>query len=627
MSFKWKQAFAAIALTSTMAFAYAADVSAETTETIPAWASEEIESWKNLGLLKGDQVGRILPNDGIKKTEFVALINRIFNFNEISGQTFDDVPSAAWYAPEIGKAVAAGAIIGSGDGKINPLETLTREQAALILSRVFQVTATEPVSASFSDDSSISVWAKEAIYAMKEAGYVAGTPSGAFLPQKSLTRAEAVKMINNAMGALVSDGANHANMAGGNLIVNTAGATLSNLNLTGSLYITPGVGEGDLNLVNARIGGVVYVNGGGTHSITLTDSAVNHMQINKPKAPVRVVFKGSASANAIDVSSESVIVNESGNAIGSLRLLTNGGKAVSLYGNVKQLNMNGKSSFTLESGRVDGLNVSKEAGGSKIQLAKDTTVGSIIFDAATTVTGTGKIQTAIINSPGVSLPSMPDKLIMNVDTVIINGQTIDRLGNVVTSSSTGTGGTAVTDPSTGEPVTENPVTEEPEPQNPVTEEPEPEKPVTEEPVKDKATELYSYAGALGSFASTGAEGTVKQYLTFLQDPSYNPSIANSDVDMPDLVNAITLVNYQFTVKPSLFASLRGVNTSVLNDARTYLWIGTNNGVTRIQLSTNEMKSYTTADRQLTDDKVLLLISDGGTGVFAITATGVSHIYQ
>ncbi|MNC61433.1 hypothetical protein D3C75_1113740 [compost metagenome] len=97
--------------------------------------------------------------------------------------------------------------------------------------------------------------------------------------------------------------------------------------------------------------------------------------------------------------------------------------------------------------------------------------------------------------------------------------------------------------------------------------------------------------------------------------------------MPDLVNAITFVNYQFDLKPSIFASLRGINSSVLDSKRTYLWIGTDSGVTRINLSTSEMTSYTAEDKQLADNKVLLLISDGSTGVFAITETGVSHIYQ
>lgn len=97
--------------------------------------------------------------------------------------------------------------------------------------------------------------------------------------------------------------------------------------------------------------------------------------------------------------------------------------------------------------------------------------------------------------------------------------------------------------------------------------------------------------------------------------------------MPDLVNAVTFVNYEFNIKPSIFASMRGINTSVLDKTRTYLWIGTDSGVTRINLATNEMTTYTAQGKQLYDDKVLLLVPDENTGVLVITRTGVSHIYQ
>lgn len=616
MKFKWKQTFAVIAVTSAMTFAYASAAPAGTTETIPVWASEEITSWKDMGLLKGDQEGRILPNEGIRKAEFIAFINRVFNFSEESDQTFEDVSPAAWYAPEINKAVAAGAIIGSGGSKIDPLEILTREKAALILSRVFNVTTSENAVISFSDDDLIAGWAKSAIYAMKEAGYVEGTPSGAFLPKNALTRAEAVKMINNAMGALIADDADHANISGNNLIVNTAGGTLSDLNLSGNLYITPGVGEGNLSLVNAKIGGVVYINGGGTHSITLTNSTVKKIVINKPTASVRVLLAGTTTLETMDVYTGSQIVNEAENTIGSVNLLTGQQDTVSMSGNAEHLNMNEKTNFTLESGQIADLNVSEKAGGSHIQLSKGTTVKLFTFNAAATVTGEGVILEAIINADGVSLAMKPDKLTLNVEKVGIGGQEVDEFGTVTTPS-TSSGGSTVTEPDTDDPVTDDPGTDDPGTDDPG----------TDEPVQPKDTKLYSYDEALTAFTSLGAEGAVKQYLTFLQDPTYTPSIANTDVEMPDLANANTFVNYLFTVKPSIFASLRGVNSSILDDTRTYLWLGTDNGVTRVDLATNEMKSYSAEDKQLYDDKVLLLISDGSTGVFAITETGVSHIYQ
>ena len=144
----------------------------------------------------------------------------------------------------------------------------------------------------------------------------------------------------------------------------------------------------------------------------------------------------------------------------------------------------------------------------------------------------------------------------------------------------------------------------------------------------QATALYTYDEALNKLGSSDAETSVKMYIGFVQDATYHPGTANPGVDMPtDLSNANTFVNHQFDVKPSLFPSLRGVNTSVLDHSRKYLWIGTDEGVTKIHLKSNKMTEYTAAKKQLVDDKVLLLISDGDKGVFAITESGVARIHQ
>jgi hypothetical protein len=144
----------------------------------------------------------------------------------------------------------------------------------------------------------------------------------------------------------------------------------------------------------------------------------------------------------------------------------------------------------------------------------------------------------------------------------------------------------------------------------------------------KATVLYTYDAALSKLGSSEAEAAVKMYIGFVQDPTYDPANANPGVEMPSgFANANTFVNHEFDVKPSLFAALRAVNTSVLDHNRKNLWIGTDHGVTRIDLKSNKMTVYEAADKQLVDDNVLLLVSDGGKGVFVITESGVARIYQ
>ncbi|MCU6708666.1 S-layer homology domain-containing protein [Paenibacillus sp. J5C_2022] len=532
MKWKWKQAVVLIALVSAMSVTSAAATGAAAMkEEIPEWASEEIAVWQELGLLKGNERGQVLPYEKVKKAEFVAFINRVFQYKAQSGESFKDVPQDAWYAADISKAVASGAIIGDGDRRIAPLEYLTREKAAIIVQRVFQVPTANDETSLFKDDDDISSWAKEAVYALKEKGYMEGTPAGEFLPKKSLSRAEAVKMIHNAMGRLIADHESYSDVTGDNLVVNTAGGTFAAMDLTGDMYIAPGVGDGDLSISDSDIAGTLFVNGGGAESIYISNSMVNKLVILKPLSPVRVVLSGTTHVSTIIVRSDSELVVEN-----------------------------------------------------------EASVEELHAHAAVEVSGKGMIESAVIHASGVVFEHSPRQWALNGNKTKIAGKLVTEDGSV-----------------------KSPIIIYPSP-NP-------------NPGTVKEPDHYTYAEATEQFGSDGAEGLVKRYIAFLEDPTYTPSIANPNVSMPDFANAVTFVDYQFEVQPSIFATMPAVNTSLLNEDRTMLWIGTDEGITSISLGNNRMKSYSKEGGQLLDDKVLLLLSDGDAGVFVITETGVTHIYQ
>jgi hypothetical protein len=144
---------------------------------------------------------------------------------------------------------------------------------------------------------------------------------------------------------------------------------------------------------------------------------------------------------------------------------------------------------------------------------------------------------------------------------------------------------------------------------------------------DLTTKIYSYDEVLAGFSDSGAQSLVKQYVKFLKDPTYKPSVANKDAYVPALTNATTFVNAEYNVKPSIFAAMRNINTSVLNSSRTTLWLGMNDGVIKINMADKGMTSYNSSTGDLADNEVILLIDDNSRGVYAITKTGVSHIKQ
>ncbi|SFB02567.1 S-layer homology domain-containing protein [Cohnella sp. OV330] len=582
MGKRWKQgAVSLLSASALMALGQGA-YAATSAETIPAWASAEIQTWQELGLLKGDQNGLVRPNGAVTRAELAAMLNRIYGYEAGRAASFADVPAQAWYAADIAKVAAAGILQGDAAGNATPLANVTREQAAVMLSRALHLSAASSDGA-FADEGQIAAWAKDAVHALQEAGYITGTPAGEFQPKKSLTRAEAVKMLNGAMGTLIADGAAHEGVAGGNLTVNKAGSTLSGLNLTGSLYVGPGVGDGEVTIESSNIGGTVYVLGGGARTVVLKDTKAARLVVDKASGEIRVKLEGDTNIANVEFASGGELDNGSKQPIGLVVIKAKPTDTVHWKGAATELTFASGLSFEGSAGHISKFTAASGLKNGKIVLAPDFQLETFTADGPVQVTGEGKIGTAIINAEGVELSKAPGVLTLNAKSATIAGET-------KTSGSTGnnsSGGGVI----------------------------------------DLSTKLYSYAEASAQLGGTTAELQVKQYIAFLQDPSYKPSVANSATKVPDLTNATTFVNSSFDVKPSIFASLRGVNASVLDASRTWLWLGTNDGVTRVRLADNEMKSYTTASNDLKDDKVLLLISDGRTGVYAITATGVSHIQQ
>ena len=98
-------------------------------------------------------------------------------------------------------------------------------------------------------------------------------------PKSSITRAEVVTIIDNMIEVyLTGGGERDCELIGeisGNVLVNTAGTTVKNLTTTGNLYITEGVGSGDVTLDNVTVGGTTFVRGGGANSIHIIGGGFN----------------------------------------------------------------------------------------------------------------------------------------------------------------------------------------------------------------------------------------------------------------------------------------------------------------------------------------------------------------
>ncbi|MFD2331328.1 S-layer homology domain-containing protein [Cohnella sp. GCM10020058] len=191
------------------------------------WAESTLESWAQSGLLKGNASGKLEPNRPVTRAEWMALANRALGYADAGEASFSDLSPANWEYNDIRIAVKAGYISGYEDGTIRSKKTVSRQEAAVMLARIFRLDTASGASVAlpFTDKASIASWSRGAVGALVKLHLIGGYTDGSFKPLASLTRAEAVVLLEKARnGKGSNDGSNPGGSTPGNGESTTGGS-------------------------------------------------------------------------------------------------------------------------------------------------------------------------------------------------------------------------------------------------------------------------------------------------------------------------------------------------------------------------------------------------------------------
>lgn len=201
------------------------------------WAGDQVERWTATGQLDG----AVKPDAAITRAEFIVLLNRSLGtftqdtpavtdvtyagsvkVNGNGSRSFTDVPASHWAYNELTSAVNAGYISGYADNKLKPNGKVTRQEAAAIVGKAIGLTAGNAADVTkFIDSAKIGSWAKKSVAAAAEQKIINGYPDGKFQPLKSLTRAEAIAILDAASGYNLSSVDNLTTTPGGTVTDST----------------------------------------------------------------------------------------------------------------------------------------------------------------------------------------------------------------------------------------------------------------------------------------------------------------------------------------------------------------------------------------------------------------------
>ncbi|MNO21515.1 Endo-1,4-beta-xylanase A precursor [compost metagenome] len=168
-----------------------------------SWAKEYILKLTAKHIITGVDAHRYAPNMNVTRADFAVLAVRALGLETGNAKaSFTDVSQDAYYASYIAKAAELGLVQGS-DGKFRPKDTITREEAAVILVKLGDLMKASTTSTSsssslvktFEDFSKVSSWAKDSVTKAQSLGLVQGKGGNEFDPQGHVTRAEIAKML------------------------------------------------------------------------------------------------------------------------------------------------------------------------------------------------------------------------------------------------------------------------------------------------------------------------------------------------------------------------------------------------------------------------------------------------
>lgn len=168
------------------------------------WSATPAPAWLNsddhFAYVYGYPDGRVGPLNNITRAEVAAIFYRLLRKDirmesQTTENSFDDVPADAWYVTEVSTLARLGVFVGRAPGIFAPDSAISRAEFATVCARFDQSGAAE--DRDFSDIG--GHWAEQYIRQAAALGWVQGYPDGTFGPDRPITRAEAVTMINRVL--------------------------------------------------------------------------------------------------------------------------------------------------------------------------------------------------------------------------------------------------------------------------------------------------------------------------------------------------------------------------------------------------------------------------------------------
>ena len=176
--------------------------------TAPSVKVKYLNTEDHVAYIIGYENGTIRPRGEITRAEVATIFFRLMtdkarNQYWTTENDFNDVAEGQWFNLAVSTLNAAGVIVDAEYGNFRPNDPITRAELAVMAAQFCTVEGKLPKT-SFTDVSK-DHWAIDEIKLIEYAGWIEGYPDGTFRPDATITRAEAITIINRMLERAVED--------------------------------------------------------------------------------------------------------------------------------------------------------------------------------------------------------------------------------------------------------------------------------------------------------------------------------------------------------------------------------------------------------------------------------------
>ena len=177
------------------------------------WAEATLQEFIDKGYLAGYGDGIYKPDNTITRAEFSAIANEVKQYNEGSAEIarYTDVSEKDWFYDDLSVALQAGYMKGTSGTTMAPNKNLTRAEGFTMVANMLglECDGTREDLKGFADADAVPGWAVPYVGALVREGLIAGyeAADGSVTIQtgKSMTRAEAIVMLNKCLAQQSGD--------------------------------------------------------------------------------------------------------------------------------------------------------------------------------------------------------------------------------------------------------------------------------------------------------------------------------------------------------------------------------------------------------------------------------------